>query len=197
MKTFDVTMQEYWTEKHQAKDVGALSGHSLADHLDFLRIQPKPTDLVLCIGVGTGDWVRELAAIQQKVPVCLDICLEALKNLWGLTDPKNLVDNWIDCALSLWVAPHMQLSDLRYQIKHVVRSLTDGGVFALQYNESQKGSTLMNTNAIGLARAGLSSITKGEFQEAVRDAGGIATIEHSQPTLLGYEMKVAHIRRAT
>jgi hypothetical protein len=133
---------ENWENAHRTRDVASLSGHSLEVHLQALQVSPAKSDCVLCIGVGTGEWIRDLDAKKWSLDIAQ--CAEQTAILSGVSgnwsEAEFLPRDFFDLAMSLWVAPHMTDAELQEQIKHVIRSLKPGGVFALQYHGANGGA---------------------------------------------------------
>jgi len=130
-------MTAYWQNAHQLEIRGALTGHNLQSHQQFLHFMLYGTGHVLCIGVGTGQWVREVVAAGCQVS-SLDICnaaLDKVKDLGPVYKPADtLPADTFDWAISLWVAPHMHPDDLQEQLKKVIPALKKTGVLAIHYN---------------------------------------------------------------
>lgn len=131
---------ENWSRAHREGDVSALTGTGLEGHLTALGVRNVACSesRVLCIGVGTGVWVRE-AKERFKSVWALDVVEEAGQSIpWAdgfVTDPRRLPSNAFDLAMSLWVAPHMTNHDLEIQLREVIRSLKPGGILAVHYKE--------------------------------------------------------------
>ncbi len=132
--------QSNWSRAHQECDVSALTGTSLEGHLTTLGAYDlgAPESVVLCVGVGTGVWVREAAERYQTV-WALDVVEAAGRTVPEVVhfviDPRQLPSTTFDLAMSLWVAPHMTNHDLETQLREVIRSLKPTGVLALHYKE--------------------------------------------------------------
>jgi len=194
---FDKVMKSYWENSHRNQSIVALTGASLKDHLKFLRVSLPSVGRVLCIGVGTGGWVKEMALGTQldmwtldistvvKVPFCVQ----------DVSAPEALPTGWFDLALSHWVSPHVNKAGMTRQIREVIRSLKQDGVFAVHYNEPTPGRAVSD-DQIHLGKAGEMTLTREAFLRIVADAGGEATIigETSCPEYK-MSMVVAHCRR--
>jgi SAM-dependent methyltransferase len=117
----------------------SLSGCTLKAHVDFLGVAGRvhPGAVVLCIGVGTGTWISQLASIGCE-PHALDIAHAALARATAAKaaylDGAPLPAGTFDLALSHWVSPHQPPTVLEAQIAAVVPALKPGGLFALHYN---------------------------------------------------------------
>jgi len=130
-------LQAYWDGVHTENDHIALTGASLAGHCEALCVDVVPGNKVLCVGVGEGGWVRDLAKV--AVASALDISPVALEKVEDVAEtyvaPSELPSNTFDCAMSMWVVPHVNDPDLQQLLTEVIRSLVLGGVFAVHYNE--------------------------------------------------------------
>jgi len=117
----------------------SLSGCTLKTHVDFLGVagRVRPGAVVLCIGVGTGTWIQQLAEAGCE-PWAYDITAVALRRApaakGGFLDGDKLPANTFDLALSHWVSPHQPPTVLEAQIAAVVPALKPSGLFALHYN---------------------------------------------------------------
>jgi hypothetical protein len=168
---------KWWGERHAADDRGALSGCSLRTQADFLGIPlPFPKDAaVLCVGVGTGEWVREVAAMGCETHA-LDIVPEALARVHDCATPHLSADELpagsIDLALSHWVAPHMDAEALRAQITGVVKALRPQRIFAMHFNESTGPDPREPLDTVGTLCAGRARFTRSMVESVVNVAGG-------------------------
>lgn len=183
--------KDYWNLAHREENLAALSGHSLELHLDFLGIKElfATSERILCIGIGTGSYIRE--AVEIKGPnaiTAMDISSAALAkiaNIASVTTSEIFyagdIHDHFDLAMSFWVAPHMRKSLLGEQIRAVVRSLRGAGIFALHYNEPAPGTSFsedefiarFSTEADALS-SGLMRITRAELLGMTAAAGGKA-----------------------
>ena len=137
-------MTAYWQQVHirggLAEVRAALTGAHLADHVDFLKVAERvlPGKSILCIGVGLGGWVWELASLGCNVSA-LDVAPAAIAKVAGFADgylPGDAMPaGRFDLALSHWVTPHMTEDALAAQFSQVIPALAKGGVFAVQYCE--------------------------------------------------------------
>lgn len=140
----DQRMADYWQEVHSRGYLGelraALTGAHLADHVDALQVQDRVTkdSKILCIGVGLGGWVWELAGLGCDISA-LDIAPSALDRVKQFAKTflptDKLPINTFDLALSHWVTPHMTPIALQEQLNNVIPSLKNTGIFAMQFSE--------------------------------------------------------------
>jgi hypothetical protein len=175
-------LASYWAQVHTESDRGALSGCSLATHNAMLGTGGMcvPGAAILCIGVGTGSWVQELAARGCRTSA-LDICGEALARVsafaQGYLSPAALPACEFDLAMSHWVSPHMPADALAEQINGVVRSLLPTGVFALHFNEPTGDDPRAYGDEFGRMVAGSSLYTREQIGQMVK-AAGAASVEY-------------------
>lgn len=182
MTSYNQWKKENWDLAHLHQDITALTGTGMLPHLKTLCVEDliNKESTVLCVGVGTGSWINELAKA-VKCTWALDISKEAYKNLRRpvkfIFDSKSLPDDTFDLALSLWVAPHMSNHDFEEQLKEVIRSLVPNGIFAIHYKEPLEVDSIVD-NREGASdewevarRAGMLRRRK-HFEDMVVWAGG-------------------------
>jgi hypothetical protein len=166
----------YWARVHcQPGDSGALSGSTLQTHIEFLGVGPlvQPGARILCIGVGTGEWIRELTR-GGWLCSALDICPEALRRVPvpGYLDPRHLPGNAFDLALSYWVSPHMPAEALQAQLCGVIPALLPGGIFALHFNEPTGPDPRMSIPEVHAMIDARSTFAREQIAAMARAAGG-------------------------
>lgn len=131
-----MNLGSYWQKAHEETDLRSLSGHSLHLHVECLDVADLlPTcRSVLCVGVGEGQWVRDLAKLGHQVS-SLDISSLAASRVPGpfYQAPTALPSSVFDLALSMWVTPHMDRDALEAQTREVIRALGPKGVYAMHY----------------------------------------------------------------
>ena len=179
-------MLDYWEQVHRrgglAEVRAALTGAHLADHVDALKAAELviPGKSILCIGVGLGGWVWELAQLGCKVSA-LDIAPAAVAKVAGFAKGylpgQELPAGGFDLALSHWVTPHMPPAALAAQVKQVVPALKSGGVFALHFNEPLGWKDGQDPRAKGWGEArrfkyARSLFTRAAIEDMVHGAGG-------------------------
>lgn len=206
MTSYEEWRRDNWDRAHIEGDVSALTGTSLHGHLATLHAGSLFVDNVslLCIGVGTGHWVKE-AFERTKDIWCLDVSSHAQKNLPSdvkfTLDPTKLPSSNFDLALSLWVAPHMSNYDLQTQMNEVVRSLKKDGVFAIHYKEPLDPTVTVD-NLEGTddewkvaRRAGMLR-RRGHFKQMAHWANGNVVFNEERPSEFHQIVEVcAHITR--
>jgi SAM-dependent methyltransferase len=193
---FDDVMREYWDQSHETRNGLSLTDASLEDHLRFLQVDLPESGSVLCVGVGTGRWVEEIALGTHLDVWALDISPAAQVPLCVplVTSPEMLPVSWFDLALSHWVSPHVDDAGMDRQICGVIRSMKKGGLFTVHYNEPMPGRSVSD-DPVHLGRAGEITMTRDRFTQIVDKAGGTSVIV-SETECIAYQMKmvVAHCR---
>lgn len=197
-------IRAYWDDVHTTNDHVALTGASFARHCESLCVSVVPGSNVLCIGIGEGPWVRDLAKV--AVASALDVSAVALRKVEDVattyTSPDELPSNAFDLAMSLWVAPHVNDPDLQQQFSGVLRSLVVGGVFAVHYNEPLREDGVVD-NRCGCddepehIRLAAMLRRRGQFARMVECAGGrILRIVHEHAVeSCQMRMVMAHVGR--
>jgi hypothetical protein len=183
-------IKDYWEWAHETNNMSSLTGDTLNDHLDVLHA----TDLlqsnsnVLCIGVGDGIWVHQLAECLAGTGsiTAVDISGTArarVAKIASALSPETFYRikprDCFDLALSLWVTPHLTTEMVAAQFRAVIPALTVSGVFAVHYNEPYPGTAFDEETFVAkwesetdALRSGLMRIWRAKFLEIVADAGG-------------------------
>lgn len=174
---------QYWNEAHETQDLDRLTGNTLATHLEGLGLDPlfsfRHKD-VLCIGVGNGEWIRELWTKGSRVRA-VDISGVALARMsefvWTEYLPHELPllpSNCFQLVMSFWVSPHMGDEDLVDQISKVLPSLKPMGLFALHYNSPKYGREETSCSRPSPIRMGAGDLlrSKETMARLIEEAGG-------------------------
>lgn len=201
MDEYTLTMKRYWENAHSAVEQEKLTCNTLETHLEYLGLEvPQPESRVLCVGVGDGAWISSLVSSCALTTVyALDISERANVQppVFLINNPAQLPINTFDLAISLWVAPHMNDEDLATQLRHVIKSLSDEGMYAIHYNESLADHPMPQEQTVGVARAGSMVRDRETFLAMVKAGGGTAKIVKCDPhPQYQMQMVVAHVRRA-
>jgi GT2 family glycosyltransferase len=191
-------IKDFWDKSHILVINDRLTCNSLETHLSYLHVDAPHKDMkFLCVGVGNGTWIKSLVPLAATV-YALDITdkVNIPPSVHLVTNLNSLPTNLFDLALSLWVAPHMNDADLAEQLRHVIRSLTLNGVYAIHYNEPLGDHPMPQEQTVGVARAGSMVRDRETFLAMVKNGGGVASIvrEHPHPQYQ-MQMVVAHVRR--
>lgn len=208
MPTYEEWKKQNWDRAHRETDLTALTGTGLGGHLATLHTRDlvKPSSSVLCVGVGEGTWVRELA---KKVEVvwALDVSPVAGARMPEgarfVTSPGDLPRDTFDLAMSLWVAPHMSDRDLQDQLTGVLASLKRQGVFAVHYKEPLNGQQQVDNREDKedehlVARAAMMLRTRERFIELTEQSGGRVEKIVQENVSHFYQIieTVAHVKRS-
>lgn len=166
--------RDFWDKNHRQNNIRFLTGSSGVQVWKYLNVNPKPGMVMLNIGLGVGREGWEANARGVNV-FGLDISQVAIDRskprlVEGFTSSKDLPSGIFDLAVSNLVAQHMTSIDLIIQMKDVLRSLTDGGVFAIQYASPIKEEIYRED--VEHQKWGLVRRTKEEFARLVSMAGG-------------------------
>lgn len=208
MPTYKDWKKQNWDRAHRETDLTALTGTGLGGHLNTLHTQDliTPGASALCVGVGEGAWVRELAE-RVRTLWALDVSPVAAARMPEgtrfITSPGDLPQDTFDLAMSLWVAPHMSDSDLQEQLNGVVASLKSQGTFAIHYKEPLNGQEQID-NQEGeegeylVARSAMMLRTRERFIEMTEQAGGRVEkiVQENVSHFYQITETIAHVKRS-
>jgi hypothetical protein len=204
----DETNSRFWEQEHAVNRLESLSGHTLEDHVRRLCVEDRLAKgplHVLCVGVGTGDWVRSLKSKGHKVSA-LDISPSALARVRGICEGvylpeqlSSLPKKTFDLAMSLWVSPHMGYAVVLDQIQGVVPALVDGGVFALHYNRPAPGAPEKPFMEVDVKPGEQSAFSDARIDEMAKAAGGAVVsrtvVMNQDETQYKLSQMAVHIQR--
>jgi len=137
-------IQNYWNDVHRQKHVGALSGCSYLDIINFLKLDKflKKDNRVLEIGIGLG-YVTEGLKENGMIISALDISQEALdrvkdlcENTYLTTDIDLLPSNYYNVIICHNVVQHIPTYILKPELEQIIRSLKSKGILALEFISS-------------------------------------------------------------
>lgn len=129
-----------WDYLHGEKNLGALSGCTYEETVDFLRIKDliDSVDTILEIGVGMGYVTAELYDRGYRVSA-FDISRVGLQNVISLCDGvydfdniQSLPTNEFDLIICHNVVQHIPTPELYYEMFHFIRSLKPTGTMAVK-----------------------------------------------------------------
>jgi SAM-dependent methyltransferase len=173
-------IQDFWEQAHERNDEGWLTGSPGLDEWTNLDVVPRvlPGVRVLNIGVGLGRGTLDLAAQGCRV-TAVDISSKALDRVRSRVAAVCPADNLqalpsasFDLALSHLVAQHMSDADLQTQFTHVMRSLADTGLFAVEFiTYWEQSEPSMRDNLEWRKRGGVGR-TLGHMCDLSERAGG-------------------------
>jgi len=172
-------IKEYWERMHNDEMMCLLSNNSgnvIWKNLNIIDLIKKDK-VILNIGVGTGRCTKELIDLGAIVDV-LDISESAINNVRNIVRNSYIVknlesikDNEYDLVISNLVSQHMNDEDLIIQMKKIIKSLKEDGIFAVQ----QAGilDLINNTQDLVNQKGGRVCRTLSKFSELIESCGGI------------------------
>lgn len=174
------TLPDWWDRAHRNDERVWITNSDPIEIWARLSVIPlfKKDANVLNIGVGTGRCTRGLADFKRMNISALDISKAALDKVADVAtgylaaNLHALPSNTFDLALSHLVAQHMGNADLAAQLRHVIRSLKAGGIFAIHYVETIKPSEATFNDTEEGRRAGGVLRSPEFFASMVKVAGG-------------------------
>ena len=196
-----------WDKAHDAGSHLWLTGSPPDEVFTRLGVQKWLSDAnikVLDVGVGEGLMAKRL----REMDICFDcldispIALNKVRNLCRAVflEAENLPSSEYSLIMHHLVAQHMDDSELRRQIMHLVRSLRPGGAIALQFaapiGVEERSATENSMSFEKIVTGGFLRST-GEISEIVRSAGGqvAALLPREQWSRSSCQFWVAHIGR--
>ncbi len=141
MNNLNLEVKKIWDHKHQINDGGYLSGCLYDETIDFLKVRNyiKPDAYVLEIGVGLGYVTKGLHENKTNVS-CLEISDVGAKRVeqycektYMVDDLNKLPSDYFDVIICHNVIQHIPTDLLIEELRHCIRSLKIGGVFALEF----------------------------------------------------------------
>lgn len=173
-----MSLIDYWDQQHtnhlQINKIKMLTGTSLSRYFELFKLNESDikNKTVLEIGVGTGDATKAMSKIVKDLdaldisPVAIDKVSKCISN--GYLSAIDLNSDKYDAVISNLVAQHMSTEDLKIQLKDVIRSLKDDGVFYLQFSEA-KGT---NPETIEVQQGGGVLHSVEDMEKIVASCGG-------------------------
>lgn len=155
-------LREFWEEAHRQRSIRWLTGSHPVEVINRLDVHSEIDQVdahILDVGVGNGVMARYLFNQKIKVSV-LDVSFLALERVKGIvqdvySDPARLPDEEFSLVMHHLVAQHMCDESLGHQVFHLVRSLRNDGIVAMQFraplglNLSQSRDALVSAQAKG------------------------------------------------
>lgn len=138
-------IRDWWELQHSKKNIKLLTGMNPLEVWDSFNISRLiSTDKhIINIGLGLGYETKEM--FKRGIEVYgMDISKKSLENFReylkeGYLFPEDLnklPKNFFDLAISHLVTQHMSENDLIKQMKSVIKSLKQEGIFAMQFANS-------------------------------------------------------------
>lgn len=169
----------FWEDAHaERKSLWLTGSHpkEVIDRLDILiEIADNPHP-ILDVGVGLGFMVQFLSERGKSVSA-LDISrtgLDRVRNLVTATyrDSSDLPDETFGLIMHHLVAQHMSDKDLLPQMRHLIRSLSENRLVAMQFASPPKGGSSAAVQTIERQAGGGVTRSPDEMRELVLEAGG-------------------------
>jgi SAM-dependent methyltransferase len=137
---------EEWDYLHKENCLGALSGCTYQETVDFLKLKDfmEPSNTVLEIGVGMGYVTGELydrgynVSVFDISPVALNRVRKICTNVYDLSNIETIPANVFDLIICHNVVQHIPTPILYYELFHFLRSLHSNGVMAIKSVSTQK-----------------------------------------------------------
>ena len=169
-------MKDFWEVCHENTSSRYLGAFCRRAYEAFLKIKTniQEANTILEIGVGEGIATREMAVGEKEIHV-LDIAKTALERVkdiatgWQLSEIDQLPKNYFDLAISHLVAQHINDDALMLHLSHVIPSLKEAGVFALQFSIALEDDQPVTEICM---REGLVTRSESVVAEMVQKAGG-------------------------
>lgn len=188
-------IKAWWERQHRTNRKNYLAGSSGPSVWEFLHIEDRIRKGTVALEIGVGLGLCTEATHQRGVLLSvLDISEVGLQRVGKWTEARyrlasRLPSDTFDLAFSHLVAQHMSDEDLVAQMRQVLRSLKQRGVFAMQFADSPRTSQDMHTQETG----GVCRSPEA-MQKLVAKAGGQLTWL-SQGKELAHDVKwyAAHI----
>jgi len=195
-------IKDFWEEKHKEDNITYLSGVHGPLTLERLHIPNNLKGLkVLEVGVGLGHCTKYLHEHAAEVN-CIDISETALKRVKSFctlqflsTQLTQLPDNCYNLAISHLVAQHMNDRDLQEQLKHVIRSLSNTGIFAMQFCFPVNGGVPMESEPA--EKSGTVYRNIEHMYQLIENENGVIVAGFINKLFLRYKMghAVVHIQK--
>ena len=173
-------IKEFWEEQHEKHEIRYLSDYSGEDVWKYLMIEPYLVSNanVLNIGVGTGRCTWHLKESGVNV-YALDISEKALENVkpfvegsWLTSEYDKMPSDFFDVAISHLVIQHMTDDAVLEQLKGVLRSLKQTGIFAFQHASPYPNDDLLYNESLEYQKAGAIIRTREHIKELIVNSGG-------------------------
>ena len=174
----------FWNTQHTNNIIPTLSGCEYDETIDFMKIREltKPDIKVLEIGVGMGyvtkgfhDYGCEVNALDIS-----DVALERVKaicnSVYSTNDLEKLPTNYFDLILCRNVVQHVATDFLINELTHIMRSLNQDGVLAIQFvSSNQVEDNGLNVN-YDTSELGEYCRTPQYFEKIINNLGGTCEV---------------------
>ena len=199
--------KNFWNTQHANNIVPTLSGCEYDETIDFMKIREliKPNINVLEIGVGMGYVTKgfydngcEVSALDIS-----DVALERVKpicnEVFSTNDLEKLPTNYFNLILCRNVVQHVATDFLINELTHIIRSLNQDGVLAIQFvSSNQVEDNGINVN-YDTNELGEYCRTPQYFEKIINNLGGICELVLNIPCSFTYSKvtgnHVFHVKR--
>jgi SAM-dependent methyltransferase len=146
----------FWNDSHNRKVLSDLSGCGYDETVDFLKVRGLAVrgNYVLEIGVGLG-YVTKGFYERGLIISGLDIsntALERVRNycerVFTVDELEKIPSDYFDLIVCHNVVQHVPTDALVEELRHCIRSLKLGGIFALEFVSADAAEDTWNTNYI-------------------------------------------------
>jgi len=173
-------LTDFWEAAHSQRKQLWLTGSTPSEVIARLDVIPDialDDASILDVGVGLGFMVEYLCDLGKRT-AALDVSQSALNRVKYWTsncyrDASDLPTNSFSLIMHHLVAQHMHDDALRLQIVHLIRSLRDGGVIAMQFAAPMTGGGVPTIDqSLELQAGGGVTRTPEEMCSLIVDVGG-------------------------
>jgi len=173
-------LTDFWEAAHSQRKQLWLTGSPPSEVIARLDVMPdiaRDNASILDVGVGLGLMVEYLCDLGKRTSV-LDVSQSALNRAKHWTsncyrDASDLPTNSFSLIMHHLVAQHMHDNALRMQIIHLIRSLREGGVIAMQFAAPMSGGGVPTIHqSLELQASGGVTRTPEEMCSLIVDVGG-------------------------
>lgn len=200
-----MTIKKFWDSCHRNKKVSALSGVTYENTVNIFKIKDliKPGIKVLEVGVGLG-YVVEGFHNKGAIVSCLDISDVAIAHVkdycektYTLDNLKELPSNYFDVITCGNVVQHIDTKLLKIELKHIIRSLKESGVFSVEFvsNNTVEDSGL-NPSERTIKHGGCCR-TPVFLEGLINNAGGLCELIYDHEIKGNATVQGCHIFRVT
>ena len=173
-------LDEWWENAHEQRNIKWLTGHWLAQYLEYFKVHEefRNAKSILEIGVGSGNAVKGMLA-HDKAVSCVDISEIALEKLkpfvhetYNVTKMSKIPAQSIDLAFSVTVTQHIDDKMLDHHLKYAIRSLKKDGIFCMQFSECEGKRDRMIKKPMEAQKHGGWSRTPEEMKQIIENQNG-------------------------
>jgi SAM-dependent methyltransferase len=169
--------RQFWDRKHDKACQKWLTGSRLSSYLSFFGPQADPGNKnVLEVGCGLAVATKAMATRAKDLWV-VDVSTPAIERARGagaipvhVNDAHSeLPHDYFDLAISYLVIQHIHDWQARDQIRYVLKALSRGGIFCIQYLTR----TDVEGDSVPMYGSGTISRSPSFMRALIEEAGGI------------------------